>query len=274
MKLWKGSAFISSLIIVVLLVVALSTATFAWFSANNVVNVSSISFIAQTRDKGAAPGDLQIAWEPDPSGDSYLIDFAQPGDSGLHLAPMMPLDAPVLGATRSRNALGEEIFAQSFTSGVQENNIYMYDGFVFDDYLNADIKPYLCVGKQPNQVDFYLINKNISWGQELTVDYSISGALHDKLCIAIFIEDVLQFVLSNSDKIYYGNIVKNTPVSETQSINLAALSRNTKVYIPPNSSVKATMYAWYNGVEMRDDDVLKDSILNELQFRAEPATSR
>ncbi|HKL74301.1 MAG TPA: hypothetical protein VJ903_05350, partial [Clostridia bacterium] len=249
MKILKGSAFISTLLIVALLVVALSTATFAWFSANNTVNVSSISFIAQTRDKGAAPGDLQIAWEPEPVGNSYLIDFAQPGDSGIHLAPMMPLEAPVLGATRSRNSLGDEIFAQGFTSGVQENSVYMYDGFVYDENINKDIKPYLCIGSKPNQIDFYLINKNVSWGQELTVDYSITGALAEKLCIAIFIDDVLQFVLCNSSKIYYGNIVKNTPISDTRSIDLAALSKNTKVYIPPNSWVKATMYAWYNGVE-------------------------
>jgi hypothetical protein len=271
MKTWKGSAFVTTIILVALLVVALSTATFAWFSANNTVNVSSISFIAQTRDKGAAPGDLQIAWESNPSQDSYLIDFAQPGDIGIHLAPMMPLEALVLGSTLSKNALGEEIFAQGFTSGVQENNIYMYNGFVYDE-LSGDIAPYHCVGKQPNQTEFYLINKNVSWGQDLTVDYSITGALSDKLCIAIFIEDVLQFVLSNSDRIYYGSIVKNTPISETKHTNLAAISKIAKAYIPPSSAVRVTMYAWYNGVDMRDDDVFKDSILNELQFKAEPAS--
>lgn len=270
MKVWKGSAFFMSLFIVILLVVALSTATFAWFSANNVVNVSSISFIAQTRDKGAAPGDLQIAWEPNPSQDSYLIDFAQPIDSDIRLMPIMPLEAPVIGATRSKNMLGEDTFIQSFTSGVQENGLYMYDGFLYQ-LDNGDVQPYQCVSRQ-GQMDFYLINKNINWGQEITVDYSITGDLADKLCIAIFIEDTLQFVLSNTIQVYYGTIVRNTLVADTRHVdNLVTISKNNKAYIPANASVKVTMYAWYNGVTMRDNDVNKESTLNELQFKAQPA---
>ncbi|NLL56051.1 MAG: hypothetical protein GX242_02435 [Clostridiales bacterium] len=269
MKGLKGSAFITSIILVALLVVALSTATFAWFSANNVVNVSSISFIAQTRDKGAAPGDLQIAWEPNPNQDSYIIEFAQPGDSGIYLAPLMPLEAPVIGATRCKNALGDEIFAQSFTQGVQDNDKYIGNGLIYSP-TSQDIAPYLCVGKEPNQTNFYLINRNVQWGQQIKVEYSITGELADKLCIAIFIEDVLRFVLSNSDKIYYGAIAKDTLVSNTAHVDLAAISKNATAYIPPNSAVKVTMYAWYNGVKMTDNDVYKDSILNELQFKGEP----
>lgn len=271
MKTLRGSAFFTSILIVALLVVALSTATFAWFSANNVVNVSSISFIAQTRDGGDTPGDLQIAWEPVIETPNFLIDFAQPIDSGIRLTPIMPLEAPVIGATKSVNALGEDTFAQSFTSGIQENGIYVYDGFIhaIDD---ADITPYRCVGRDDNQLDYYLINKNFNWGQIISVNYTITGELADKLCIAIFIDDTLQFVLSNTAQIYYGTIEKNAEVSQTKHVdNLITLSNNnTSAYIPPNSSVKVTMYAWYNGVTMRDSDVDKSAILSELQFKAQP----
>ncbi|HKL73972.1 MAG TPA: hypothetical protein VJ903_03675 [Clostridia bacterium] len=272
MKILKGSAFFSSLIIIVLLVVGLSTATFAWFSANNVVNVSSISFIAQTRDKGAAASDLLIAWEPNPTEDNYLIEFAQPIDIDKQLSPIMPLEAPMLGATRSKNELGENIFAQSFTSGVQENGVYMYDGFLYE-LDNDDVAPYQCVGKEADQYDFYLINKNLNFGQEVTIDYSITGDLQDKLCIAIFVEDILQFVLSNTAQIYYGDIERHTLVADTLHVdNLVKLSKDNKAYIPVNGSVKVTMYAWYNGVTMRDNDINKQSTLNMLQFKAQPAT--
>ncbi len=270
LRVIKSSAFLTTLLTIVFLVVALSTATFAWFSANNVVNVSTISFIAQTRDKGAAPGDLQIAWNPSPQSDSFLIDFAQPGDSDIRLMPIMPLEAPVIGATRAVNALGANIFEQSFTSGVQENGVYIYDGFLYDP-INSDVMPYRCVGRQIGQDDFYLINKNINLGQEVTVEYSITGDLADKLCIAIFVDDTLQYILSNTTQVYYGNIVKNTPVTATRHVdNLVTLSRENKIYIPPDSSVRVTMYAWYNGVIMNDNDVNKSSTLNQLMFKANP----
>jgi hypothetical protein len=266
MKSWKGNAFISIILTLILLVVALSTATFAWFSANNVVNVSTISFVAETRE-GESLGDLQIAWTSEVETDSYLIDFAQPNDSGIDLKPIMPITAPVIGSTNCVNEFNEDIFATGFTSSTQEIGYYMYDGFYYDD--DDEISPYKCIGTEEDQDSFYIINTNESFAQRLTIEYTIEGDLADKLCLAIFVEDTLQYVLSESDNIYYGIIEQNTEVDDTRYVdNLVSVSNNnTSVIVPANSSIRMTMYAWYNGVTMTDSDVEKSSTLSILKFK-------
>lgn len=265
MKSLRGSAFLSTILLVLLLLVALSTATFAWFSANNVVNVSSISFVAETRE-GETQGDLQIGWAPTIEGNNYIISFAQPDDSGLRLKPMMPIEAPVIGATKDIDEFGNNIFSLGFISGIQEAGVYMYDGFVYDD--DESITPYRCKGTLSGQESFYIINKNPQFGQKISIDYTIEGELKDKICIAVFIENTLQFVLSKRNEIYYGTIKQGTNVADTPHVdNLVSVSHNNSVIVPANSSAKVTMYAWYNGVIMNDSDVDKSSTLSILKFK-------
>lgn len=258
------ATILSSLIIVLMLVVALSTATFAWFSANNVVNVSSISFVADTRE-GEKQGDLQIAWTPTMAENNHVINFAQPEQHNMRLKPMMPLAAPVIGATLDKDEDGEDLFALGFTMGVQEAGTYMYNGFVYAD--DNAIRPYLCLGALAQQDAFYLINKNPSFAQRVSVDYVIEGELRDKLCVAIFVENKLHWVLSNNKEIYYGVIERNSRVADTKHVETpVTISYNKTVVVPANSSVRLTMYAWYNGVIMYDSDVDKTSVLSILKF--------
>lgn len=261
MKSLRGSALITTLLIVILLIVALSTATFAWFSANNVVNVSTISFVAETREGGETQGDLQIGWSQVIEEDNYYVSFANP-DS---IKPLMPLTAPVIGATKDTDESDINIFSLNFTSGVQENGTYLYDGFVYAD--DETITPYICKGEENNQNSYYIINRNERFAQKVSVDYTFTGDLSDKLCMAIFIDDTLQFVFSNSTEIYYGSIERGTLVSDTAHVdNLVSISNNNTIVVPANSSVKVTMYAWYNGVTMTDSDVEKTASLSTLKF--------
>lgn len=59
-KLSTTTSLITIVLILIITVLALSTATFAWFSANNLVNISNISFIAEHNTDG--DGDLRIVW--------------------------------------------------------------------------------------------------------------------------------------------------------------------------------------------------------------------
>ncbi len=85
MKHMKKSMFISTVLMVVLLVVAVSTATFAWFSANDTVTVQETTMTAAT----TTDANILIGWEEGNLGTH--ITFENPGE---FLAPMIPAFAP------------------------------------------------------------------------------------------------------------------------------------------------------------------------------------
>ena len=59
-KIRKTTSLVSAVMVLVLTVLALSTATYAWFSADNVVSLSTISFEVDHDTRG--DGDLRILW--------------------------------------------------------------------------------------------------------------------------------------------------------------------------------------------------------------------
>ena len=63
MKKTKGLLAVS-IIMLALLLVALSTATFAWFSSGTSVNIASIAFTASSDSEGGA-NELILCWDKD-----------------------------------------------------------------------------------------------------------------------------------------------------------------------------------------------------------------
>ncbi|NLP33443.1 MAG: hypothetical protein GX353_09890, partial [Oligella ureolytica] len=87
MKTMRKSMFISTVLMVVLLIVALSTATFAWFSANNTVIATQTTMTAAT----STDANITIGWTTNPSQMGSSISF----DSASALHPTIPKLKPV-----------------------------------------------------------------------------------------------------------------------------------------------------------------------------------
>jgi hypothetical protein len=87
MKTMRKSMFISTVLMVVLLIVALSTATFAWFSANNTVIATQTTMTAAT----STDANITIGWTTNPQEMGSSISF----DSASALHPTIPMLKPV-----------------------------------------------------------------------------------------------------------------------------------------------------------------------------------
>lgn len=69
-KTMKKSMFFTTILMVVLLIVALSTATFAWFSANNTVTATQTTMTAAT----STSASIEIGWDTGNMGSSISFD--------------------------------------------------------------------------------------------------------------------------------------------------------------------------------------------------------
>lgn len=94
MKSTKKSLFITTIAMVVLMVVALSTATFAWYTSSSEVSAVSTQISTAT----SSEANIAIGWNPDATGKS--VEFK---DSGL-LVPMVPTTAFEVNTTTAADA--------------------------------------------------------------------------------------------------------------------------------------------------------------------------
>ena len=261
---------------VVITVLALSTATFAWFEANTVVNLTTISFGAKTNARGGA---LYLGW--DLTDTSYSLSFYQPENAEDAIAPMMPVVAPVIGSTTYSqfmlNSWKEDsvtAMATGFTTGYEELH---RDGTI--TYLDYDefATPFVCRAREEidSQDYFYIINDEQDDTQRITIDYAITGALKDKLCIAVFINDVFMGVMTNAKTISYGNIQRGTLVADTAQTDTCIVGHpsdleddgNAIVFdIPARNRVTCRMVVWYDGVKIEPDDSDLTATLSRLSF--------
>lgn len=256
----KKTTFLSTVLLLAVLAVALSTATFAWFSANNIVNVSSITF---TADSSAGNGDLAIGWN-EGDVDSYRLYFASPLENNDLIAPMMPERLPETGVT----TLADFAADGYFTTGTQVNlaaggAVYQYDG--------DPAAPYLCRSDTDyERTEFYLINKNAQLDMRVRVEYETGGTLGDRLCVALFADGLFLGVMTSAEKVSYGTITSGADVAATSSSSdIIFPSLAMTLTVPSAGSVRLTLAAWYDGVAMGDDDVNEESTLSNLKFRGE-----
>ena len=254
----KKRMILTSIFTILLLLVALSTATFAWFSASNVVNVSVISFTASANDSEG--GDLAIAWTRD-AVDSYEINFAQNKD----MRPMMPKNLPQIGQSyESFIAITSgETTVSNFHSSVQaydaERGEYLYAGVIRSEV------PTNCKSADGDQ-EFYLINKNADFGQKITVRYEIDGDNAEALCVALFADDILIGIMGGGKKLYYGEITAGAPIGEQSSAAIISKSGEITFNIAKGETKKMRLVAWYSGVDLDNNKAEKTAMLSSLKF--------
>ena len=256
----KGkSLIVTSVLMVVLLVAALSTATFAWFSASNVVNLASISFTASSRNEGVqeATGGLRISWVENAGEEDLLdeIDIA----SGSHMIPMIPLAAPEIGVTTYADFIG------SFRTATQ---ITTDDGVRYAGNPIA-ATPYTC-GKpvlpgEPSANVFYLYNTG-DYTMRVSVGYDIGGVNADALRVAVFTNGIYRGVMRKGD-LHYGTIVKGALVTGQAKVAYdAEAAEKVQFSIAGAGSVDVRLVAWYDGVLLGDEGAELDAILTDFGF--------
>ncbi|MDE7373045.1 MAG: hypothetical protein K2N18_03175 [Clostridia bacterium] len=254
----KKRMLFTSIFTILLLLVALSTATFAWFSASNVVNVSVISFTASAND--GEGGDLAIAWNKTDI-ESYEINFAGNKD----MRPMIPINLPTVGQSyESFIAIPSgDTTVSNFHSSVQA-----YDADkgknVYAGVIRSEV-PTNCKSANGEQ-EFYIINKNADFGQKITVKYEIAGDNADALCVALFADDILVGVMGGGKNIYFGEIIPGAPIDEQTFSAAISKSGDITFNIAKGAVKKMRLVAWYSGVDLDNDKAEKTAMLSSLKF--------
>lgn len=228
-----------TIIMVVILLVALSTATFAWFSASNIVNLSRMDF---TIGMNEGIGDLMISWgRYDDFRTVYHEDLTFDlqnvttvcGTMGKGSQPSMPKVAPYKGMT-----------IDEFEENLYTSQVILVEG-EGDPYYSfrangIRIDPcYVLKSDEMNYSgDFYIYNKNPEFDLAVSIDMKTSGLGADALRMAVFVDDALVGIVGKTNKISYGEIVRGAKIDEInfvdQGLTLNSANGATEFDLPQN----------------------------------------
>ena len=181
------------------------------------------------------------------------------------MRPMIPKNKPQIGQSYESFiaiADGEETVS-NFHSSVQaydaESGNYLYAGIIRSEI------PTNCKSVNDEQ-EFYLINKNVSFGQKVTVKYEIGGENASALCVALFADDVLIGIMGGGKKLYYGEITPGTRIDEQSAAEIISKSGEITFNIAKGATMKMRLVAWYSGVDIDNNKAEKTAMLSSLKF--------
>ena len=235
-------------VVLIMVTVVLSTATYAWYRVVNRAVGNSVTFQAINNDTGG--GDLTITWDLDTL-NNYIIDFNNPTND---LYPMIPISEAKIDETTYA-----EFTTHNFNTTFQTVNAM---GEYIARLAGVQIDPFILNGNVGNDTQnyFYLVNTNVQYDMDVDVIYMYSGVLSDKLRIAFFTGDdpdnmTLKGIMSMSEDIYYGAIQKNAPLTETPTMPDAYVrTKEMRLRIAPEGHCCVAMVAWLDGVKMQDEN--------------------
>ncbi len=190
MKHMKKSMFITTVMMVVLLVVAVSTATFAWYTSSNTVNTAATN-VNSAESTGA---NIAIGWVQNaPVGSSQLTFVAQSTD----FLPMIPL---LVDKGTSSAFTSDTIFYTANISGTS-----------LTSHSNSD--PYIGAQTEGGNTTFYVINYS-RLATKINFSTNVTGENAARLRVAVFNATTKALVYVN--KIYYtGELIDTVPESYT-----------------------------------------------------------
>lgn len=265
------SGILVSLLVLILLFLAVSTSTYAWYSAINRALGDSITFTSSASD--LIGGDLGIGWTSDCS--LAQITFDAPHSN---LYPMIPKTHAEIGITSYYDFVTKNFntTAQTYSQPLQK---------WLASFAGQDVDPYICTGTINIEEEavtlkhFYLRNKKASEKQTINIRYTIDGTLADMLHVAIFIgdpvegeEDVLfsnmklMGIMSSEDRIYYGAIAENDPVEDTPLMIDVYRASNTMTFVMNENSYKCcAMVAWLDGAIIENTHIQQTTFF-EITF--------
>ena len=271
-KNWLNRLFATTLMIVVLLLV-LSTATFAWYNVANMVKIDDISFTSSSR--GEAGGDLCISWDILGEDDYEYNLPIHPVEEGKGLIPMIPMTLGTVNESTFDYVAG----ANRFNKATQRLNDK--GTWVLKLEKNPYTTPYCLLQKDGEKNTFYLTNK-IEYDMLVTVTYTIQAEYYnatgttgvltqhpigDKVRIGIFTSDQPggELILrgygakDGYQKIHYGVLQNNYPSELTE---VGSRTGEITFVIPALSYVEAKVVVWFDGVAMEDEDGSREITLD------------
>ena len=197
-----------TIIMIVILLVALSTATFAWFSASNIVNLSKMDFKISSR---YGYGDLKIGWDKyedymtnEKRQELLYYDLPYIDLWYTTLDPAMPSVKPYVGMKSSAfiDSLhtGEVVEIDGSAPRYRSNGMHVYPGIINSD-RNIYINNYERWLK-----NFYLYNVNEDFDLEVTLDVNSKSSAYEFFRIAVFVNDGLVGFVGGDNRVHYGEI--------------------------------------------------------------------
>ncbi len=275
----SSQLFFTTIMMVVLLVLGLSTATFAWFSSNIEVRSNELIFTA----KNVAGANIYITWdnpadmiwdEVDKS-TMRTIQFSDPEE----IAPMVPKSAPINTTTVTQF---EGLFYGATTNiKVDENDplifniIFNTDGYPETPYLGNN-------GTATPQKHFYIINGDAT-PTNVSALITFRGDNLSLLRVALFVNDQFRGIVVANDinpeksATHYGEIVYEADAT-TNGFNKIPNATDPISFSIPGigggeaNYVKVAIVCWYDGVWLDETGQSKTSSIS-LIFRADSTTN-
>lgn len=271
----SSQLFFTTIMMVVLLVLGLSTATFAWFSSNIEVRSNELIFTA----KNVAGANIYITWdnpadmvwEQVDKSTMRTIQFSDPEE----IAPMVPKTAPINTTTASQ--FKANFYGATTNVPVDENDplIFNTEGYPETPYLGNN-------GAATPQDYFYIIN-----GDATTTNVSalitFKGDNLSLLRVALFVNDEFKGIVVANDidpeksATHYGEIVYEADATTNGFNKIPNATEPISFSIPgigggEANYVKVAIVCWYDGVWLDETGQSKTSSIS-LIFRADSTTN-
>ena len=171
----KKSMFITTILMVAVLIVAVSTATFAWYTATE--NGSATNAVLTAADSTAA--NVAIGWTEDATGTSIQLNTKE------GIAPMVPATAVSLDMDYAALLFKTSTIDSAGNFG----NI-------------APATPWEVVNTDENKTmdnAFFVVNNNVNNGVSVDLTCELgTDANNDKLVVAVFVNGKLKMVASGA----------------------------------------------------------------------------
>lgn len=164
MKNAKKSMFITTILMVAVLIVAVSTATFAWYTTNDRAGAQTVEMTSAS----SSSANIAVGWDKTATGTTITF--------------VTPEDATYDPASPSAMALGQKYDATKFfTAGIAADKTFTAAGTPADVWTVSN-------GEEGDAAksSFFVINYNATEAETVAINVSFSGDNADKLCMAIF----------------------------------------------------------------------------------------
>lgn len=181
MKHMKKSMFITTVMMVVLLIVAVSTATFAWYTSSNTVNTVA----TQVNSAQSTGANISIGWSPDTAVGVSSLSFAS---NETDFYPMVPATSEDVSFGLSNTTL---FYTANISYGTLTNH--------------STTTPYIGANPVGGGTTFYVVNYARK-ATNITFSANITGENASRLRVAVFNATSGDLVYTNKD-VYYGKIM-------------------------------------------------------------------
>ena len=246
MKNAKKSMFITTILMVAVLIVAVSTATFAWYTSSQSVNATD----AVVSSASSTSADISIGW----SDADKTTTIALAG--GPAIQPMVPTaviadDAETIAFnTAPMNTLNQ--FTAAGTNATPWS-------------INVEDK-----------TSFFVINNNINEDVTVKMTATFDGTLADNLCVAVFIDGKVKGVFANNNY-KVGQILINTGDAALTDCTYKVLANGTdgitftlgEDATGSDNEVEISVYAWINGNDLTSINAGQDVAEFAFNFAAQ-----